>query len=72
MEQQESDEELVECVDCGAPIADGADPSFAFGTRSTLCFECAIRRGGEYDAEAERWTVTPDVSSLEGDGEADV
>ena len=57
--------------DCGAPIAEGADPSFAFGTRSTLCFECAIRRGGEYDAETEKWTVTPDVSSLEGEDETD-
>ena len=65
MEQIESDEGLTECIDCGALIEEDADPSFAFGTQSTLCFECAIRRGGVFDPAMETWTVPPDISSLE-------
>ena len=71
MEPQESDEGLTECADCGAVIAEGADPSFAFGTQSTLCFECAMRRGGDYDAETEAWTTPPEVASFEESSDED-
>jgi len=60
----DQDEELVECMDCGGTIAPGADPSFPFGTRGILCFECAIRRGGKYDAPKDRWLVSPDLAGL--------
>lgn len=72
MSQDEQEEDLVECADCGATIAAGADASYAFGNQGVLCFECAIRRGGEYDGPKERWTVMPDVAGLAEDAAADV
>ncbi len=65
MEQEEFEEDVEQCADCGASIAPDADGSFVFGERRTLCFECAIRRKGEYDEREERWTVSPDLTGLE-------
>ncbi|HVU00529.1 MAG TPA: hypothetical protein VHE30_02215 [Polyangiaceae bacterium] len=64
-DSNEETEELIECADCGALIADGGDASFPYGEGGVLCFECAIRRGGQYDADADRWTVPPELSDLE-------
>jgi len=51
-------------VDCGATIAVGAEPSYPLGEDALLCFECAIRRGGQYDAPHDHWTVPPDATGL--------
>jgi hypothetical protein len=57
--------ELTSCCLCGAPIADDdTDRSFAASDDDVLCFECAVGRGGVYDALHERWTVPPSVSGL--------
>lgn len=29
-----------------------------------LCFDCAVRRGGVYDSEEDRWTTAPNVADL--------
>ena len=52
------------CSDCGAVISPAADRGFSFGTQGVLCWECAIRRGGTYDADEDRWTNAPDVADL--------
>lgn len=65
MDSEEFEEGLGECANCGAIIAEGTDPGFPFGENSMLCFECAIRRGGEYDSSEDRWVVLPSVSDLE-------
>ena len=56
---------LVRCVACAVDFVTGADPSYAFGA-SALCWDCAIRRGGVYDADADSWTEAPSVSDLAG------
>lgn len=65
--EQEREREWIECADCGAPVAETA-PCFPFGTDpdDILCLECAIRRGGQYDAPHDHWTVPPDTSDLRG------
>ncbi|MEN8182092.1 MAG: hypothetical protein ABFS46_06110 [Myxococcota bacterium] len=55
--------ELLSCVDCGA-LVDPREGVYGFGTEGVICFECALRRGGEYDAARDRWTKLPDVSDL--------
>jgi hypothetical protein len=52
------------CIDCGAPIWPEADRAFASAPGVYLCFACAERRGGVYDAAQDRWVTAPDVSGL--------
>lgn len=65
MEPEEFEDDVDQCADCGATSAPDAERVFAFGERRVLCFECAIRRKGEYDEREDRWTVPPDVTGLE-------
>jgi hypothetical protein len=62
-ESQDWEEDVAECADCGVTLAP-EDPSFAFGTRGVLCLECALRRGGEYAGDEDRWIVAPDLTGL--------
>jgi hypothetical protein len=57
--------DLVVCSDCGAEISLSAGRVFTFGTSGALCWECAERRGGSYDATHERWSSPPSISDLE-------
>jgi hypothetical protein len=52
------------CGSCGAAISPDSERGYAFGLSGLLCWTCAIRRGGRYDAELERWVGPPDVSDL--------
>jgi len=62
---ERSDEMALDrCADCGADIRPGAEPVFAFGTAGMVCWDCALRRGGRYDAERERWSEAPDLRDL--------
>lgn len=67
--EDEQDAELGEggqpCADCGAQVVAVDDRAFEFGTQGLLCWPCAERRGGRYDAEQERWSVAPDIAGLQ-------
>ncbi len=63
------EEQLGECADCGAPVDEGADPAFPFGAASVLCFACAVRRGGAFDAFKDRWMKQPDLTGLARTGD---
>ena len=52
------------CTDCGALIDPDGARSFTFGEQGVLCWSCAIRRGGSYDAKRERWTTKPSTANL--------
>jgi hypothetical protein len=54
--------ELVDCLDCGVTIVPSLDRAFRLSNEAFLCFECAERRGGAYDAEKDRWTMPPNVA----------
>jgi recombinational DNA repair protein (RecF pathway) len=56
--------ELTDCCDCGATIVPATDRAFALNDNEFLCFDCAVRRGGAFDAAQERWTVPPDVANV--------
>jgi hypothetical protein len=45
-------------------IDPGADRGFLFGSDGVLCWGCAERRGGSYDARRERWSRPPRVDDL--------
>ena len=65
MEQEEWESDVTECAACGVDISVGTDPVYAFGQQEALCFECAIARGGQYDADEDRWLVSPRTGDLE-------
>lgn len=56
------EDDLADCLDCGATMAPGPDRAFALSAETFLCFACAQRRGGVYDAAPDRWTRAPDVA----------
>ena len=51
------------CADCGAAIEEESRV-FGFGAEAVLCWACALRRGGAYDSEEDRWTIAPSVTDL--------
>lgn len=59
--QVEELEDIVECIDCGAPMAPGQDRAFALSDDAFLCLACATRRGGVYDETEDRWAAAPNV-----------
>lgn len=62
--QQEELDELVDCWECGATVSPSEDPVFQFSDEGVLCFECAVRRGGKYDAVDDCWTRAPSTNDL--------
>ncbi len=52
------------CADCGELIEPGGARSYEFGEQSQLCWACAVRRGGSYDARHERWVKKPSTANL--------
>jgi hypothetical protein len=62
-EEERDEEGTVACIDCGNEIF-AADRSYEFGSEQLLCWQCAERRGGRYDAHQERWTDAPEVGDL--------
>jgi hypothetical protein len=61
---REEAEQLLPCASCGALISSGTDRGYLFGSQQIVCFECAVSRGGIYDASKDRWTVAPRVADL--------
>lgn len=62
--EREEWESAGACAQCGASVARDSERGFEFGVGNLLCWGCAIERGGQYDAELERWSVSPNVAGL--------
>lgn len=58
--------ELTTCADCGAEMTPGRERAYSFGEGSALCWACAVRRGGTYDEEHDRWVEPPAAGDLPG------
>lgn len=52
------------CALCQAEIDPGRDCAFRFAEHGVLCFSCALKRGGSYDAERDHWQVPPRIHDL--------
>jgi hypothetical protein len=61
---REEFEQQTECAGCGTAISTSADRGYTYGSQSVLCFECALARGGIYDADQDRWVIAPEVADL--------
>jgi hypothetical protein len=61
----ESDLDAEVCFDCGSAFFPEATGSYPLGMEAAICTECAMRRGGVYDAENDAWPREPDVRDLE-------
>ena len=62
--EREEVENQEPCADCGAVVLEGLSPSYIFGQGIVLCWKCAIRRGGKYDAEKDNWVEPPHTADL--------
>lgn len=51
------------CLDCSTEVSDTRERAFT-SEPGTLCFECAVRRGGKYDELHDHWDATPDLAGL--------
>ncbi len=54
----------LECADCGRSVEGEEERAYFFGESGVLCWGCALKRGGVYDAEQERWVERPDIKDL--------
>ena len=61
MDDERRDDSASNCADCGAS---SLARSFPLGNDSILCWDCAVRRGGQFDAELDEWTTSPDIADL--------
>ncbi len=55
---------LVSCVECGVQLRSGRDREIELGSRAVLCFDCALRRGGRFDENLDRWSAEPRIDDL--------
>lgn len=63
MHRSEADE-ATHCEVCGATIWIGRGRSYCFGSDRALCWDCALERGGRYDADLDEWADPPNCSDL--------
>lgn len=56
--------ELASCESCGAEIAPASNRAYAVAPERFLCFQCAVRRGGSWDEQHDRWLVAPETGDL--------
>lgn len=61
---RDGDDDLTECLECGADVSRTLDRCYVISVEDVLCFVCARRRGGTFDELADAWTVAPDVEGL--------
>lgn len=63
MHRSESNQ-LIPCAVCGTPVDSAVAPGYGFGTRSVVCWDCAMARGGTYDSGQEKWVTAPRIDDL--------
>ena len=63
-EERDHGELGVTCADCGDPVDPGAGRAYVLCEQMALCFACATKRGGSYDAGGDRWTTPPATDDL--------
>ncbi len=61
---REEAETLEACADCGAEISATLHRAYLFGSDGALCWECSLKRGGDYDTEMDSWCTSPRIDDL--------
>lgn len=61
MNDERRDEIGRPCPDCGTR---SLDRGFPIGDDAVLCWDCAIRRGGQFDSDLDEWTTAPETSDV--------
>jgi hypothetical protein len=56
--------EGVACAACGTVVDLVGGNAYAYGSESALCFDCAVERGGRFDAQQDRWVEAPGLADL--------
>lgn len=52
------------CLDCGEQFDVVRERGFPLSEADAICPACAMRRGGVYDENEDKWETEPDVSDL--------
>jgi len=56
--------DLLGCIECGATVDPAFDRPFSITESIVLCFTCSTRRGGAYDSDREKWSISPRLDEL--------
>ena len=56
------DREFIACVACGEAVPPGT--GYGVSAETVLCPDCALERGGSFDAVTERWVREPRIDDL--------
>jgi hypothetical protein len=64
VERNARDEAMMTCTECGTDVGLDESHSFSGGGGVTLCWACAVKRGGVFDEKQERWRVPPRTADL--------
>ena len=59
--------ELIQCAVCRAEIRASLDRAYVITSRTALCFDCALERGGRYDEGRDLWSTLPRADDLRTD-----
>jgi hypothetical protein len=55
---------FIDCLGCAQVVNSSIDPVFRIQGSGCLCVECALKRGGSYDASHEAWVRAPNLAGL--------
>lgn len=62
---REEPELTLSCAACGAIVDPETDRApYDLDLDRVLCWRCATKRGGVWDADEERWVEAPDASGI--------
>ena len=62
--RDERDDTSGSCADCGAELRPDDRRTYDSGFGVTVCWSCALARGGVFDAARDQWAVAPNVANL--------
>lgn len=59
--------DFVQCAVCRAEIRPSTDRAYVVTSRTALCFDCALERGGRYDEARDVWSTLPRADDIRTD-----
>ena len=60
----EEEEQSTLCADCGQEVWLERERGYLLADERTLCFACAVARGGVYDEQHDHWVQSPDLEGF--------
>ncbi len=58
------DDSCTICADCGQEMWLERERGYLMADERTLCFACAVARGGQYDEHRDHWLRSPELEGF--------